>query len=173
VVLAMQSRVAICQDVQTEHVLNRQSLGIGRVNHILRVHGDELRRHGRALSDFDHITHEAMDRLFPGLTPECHEQASFGAAVGGLGWRSASATARPANLAALLQTAPKVREMAAAATHAGLLQAGQLETRLEAKIQRVESGYLAELDEVERMQRTFWLKSKTQPRDSGEKSSVV
>ncbi len=49
VVQAMHERTAICADVQTEHVLCRQSLGIGRVNHVLRVHGHELaRREGRS-----------------------------------------------------------------------------------------------------------------------------
>lgn len=69
--------------------------------------------------------------------------------VGGLGWRTATDTARPANLAALLQAGPKVRGMAASASRAGSLPAGILETRLSAKTQTVESGYLAALDEVE------------------------
>ena len=47
VVRAIQSRVAICQDAQTECILIRQSLGVGRISHILHVHGDEL------LSRFD------------------------------------------------------------------------------------------------------------------------
>ena len=92
-----------------------------------------------------------MDRLFAGLPAEGHEQAALAAAFGGLGWRTASTTARPANLAALLQTGPKVRGMAAAAVHAGLLQVGQLEAKLDAWTQRVESAYLDNLDELERV----------------------
>jgi hypothetical protein len=166
VVKAMQSRVAICQDVLTEHILNRQSLGIGRINHILRVHGDELLRQGRSAEGFDHIMREAMDRLFPGLTPECFEQASLGAFVGGLGWRKASDVARPANLAALIQAEPKLRAMMATAVHAGLLHAGQLEVRLAAKIQRAESAYLIGLDEVERVKATDFL---SQVKDASER----
>lgn len=46
VVKAMQARIALCSDAQTKHVLNRQSLGKGRVNLILRVHGDQMLRAG-------------------------------------------------------------------------------------------------------------------------------
>ena len=151
VVKAMQTKVAICQDVQTEHVLNRDSLGIGRVNHILRVHGDMMLRHDTTLGGFDDARGEALDRLFPGLTPESKDQASLSESYGGLGWRRVSDIARPANLAALLQTSPLVRGMAAAAVRAGLLPAGQLEAQLESTIQRVESAYLSGLDEVERV----------------------
>ena len=151
VVKAMHTRTAICQDVQTEHVLNRQSLGVGRVNHILRVHGANLLDRSDVLSQFDNLTHDVMDRLFPGLTPESHEQGSLSAAVGGLGWRKASDIARSANLAALLQAGPRVRGMAAATVHAGLLRGGLLESRLDLCTQRVEAAYLRDLDEVERV----------------------
>jgi hypothetical protein len=151
VVKGMQSRVALCHDVQTEHVLNRQSLGIGRVNHILRVHGDQPLRAGGALSEFGRVTRAEKDRLFPGLGDESHEQASLAAAVGGLGWRGAAETARPANLGALVMGGPRVRAMTAAATHAGLLRAGQIEELLEAKTRQVEANYLSILDELERV----------------------
>ena len=95
---AMQERIAVIQDVQTEHVLNRESLGVGRVNRILRVHGDELLRSGRTLRSCDDATRDEMDGLLPGMTTEGHEQATLAAAVGGLGWRRASERARPANL---------------------------------------------------------------------------
>jgi hypothetical protein len=148
---AMLERVAVCQDVQTEHVLNRQSLGVGRVNHIWRVHGDELARRGDTLDAFDSATQEAMNRLFPGLTAESHEQATLSAAVGGLGWRRASDTARVANLGALVSVGPRVRSMAAATAHAGLVPTGQLERRLEEKTRRATEAYLSDLDEVERV----------------------
>ena len=152
VLRAMQERVAIVQDVQTEHVLNRESLGVGRVNHILRVHGHDALRPGGALAAFDARTRVELDRLFPGLTEESHSQASLGPSVGGLGWRRASEIARPANLGALIMAEPKVKSMAASAAHAGLLPAGQLEERLAAKIRRVEEAYLGSLDETERRQ---------------------
>eukprot|EP00973_Karenia_brevis_P026203 3614158-Karenia_brevis.AAC.1 len=80
----MHARTAVCNDVQTEHVLNRQSLGIGRVNHILRVHGHELWQDGSALDGFDRATEDSMNRLFPGLSAESHDQATLAAAVGGV-----------------------------------------------------------------------------------------
>ena len=56
VVQAIQEKVAICGDVQTEHVISRQSLGVGRVNHILRVHGHALAAVPGALGGFEEIT---------------------------------------------------------------------------------------------------------------------
>ena len=53
VVKPIHEKVAVCQDVQTEHVLARQSLGVCRVNHILRVHGEELMSQGASLHAFD------------------------------------------------------------------------------------------------------------------------
>ncbi len=150
VIKAMQERIAITQDVQTEHVLNRDCLGVGRVNHILRVHGDQLLRAGDSLSAFDAAARAELDRLFPGLTPEGHAQASLAASVGGLGWRRASETARPANLGALVSAGPHVQSMAAAAARAGLVRGGQLEARLARKTRQVEQAYLNELDEAER-----------------------
>ena len=59
----MREKVALAQDVQTEHILNRECLGVGRVNHILRVHGNELRREGGVLELFDRLSGAELDRL--------------------------------------------------------------------------------------------------------------
>ena len=115
------------------------------------MHGDALQRNGTALREFDEAGRETLDRLFSGLTPEGHDQAALCAALGGLGWRKASDIARPANLAALVQTSPLVRGMAAVAVQAGLLPVGQLEAQLESDTQRAEFAYLEGLDEVERV----------------------
>ena len=155
---AIQARVTVCQDAQTEHVLNRQSLGIGRVNHILRVHGDELVRNGASLNRFDESQREVMDRLFPGLSDEGHEQASFAAAFGGLGWRRASDTAQPAQLGAVVAAGPKVRSMAAAAVKAGLIGEGLLEERLAGKTRLLEEAFLRSLDEVEKVKAEDFLR---------------
>ena len=78
-----------------------------------------------------------MELLFPGLTNESHTQATLGASYGGLGWRRAVETALPANLGALIIAALKIKSMAAAAVHAGLLVLGQVEVELEDKVQKV------------------------------------
>ena len=151
VIKAMHERVAVIQDVQTENVLSRDCLGTGRVNHILRVHGEELCRDGEALGAFDQARAEELDRLFPGLTAEGHEQATMAPAVGGLGWRRASDSALPANLGALVLAGPKIRAMAGDAVKAGLLRAGQVEERLTARTHRVTEAFLRGLDELERV----------------------
>ena len=92
-----------------------------------------------------------MDRLFPGHTEEGHAQAALGAAVGGLGWRRATDSARPANLAALLMAAPAVGSMAEAATRAGLLRSGTLEASLDVRLSAVRRAYLDDLDELEKV----------------------
>ena len=39
---AMHERVQLCQDPQTEFPVLRESLGVSRINHILRVHGHTI-----------------------------------------------------------------------------------------------------------------------------------
>ena len=149
VVRSMHDRIGMCQDTQSEHVLMSQSLGVGRVNHILRVHGARLCGKD-SLKQFDEVTTSAADRLFFGLTPESHAQAALNTKLGGLGWRKASDTALPANLAALLLAEPKVASFAHAATHAGLLPAGVVEGQVAMMITEAKEQYLAQLDEAER-----------------------
>ena len=42
VIRAMHERVQLCQDPQTEFALFRESLGVSRMNHILRLHGHTI-----------------------------------------------------------------------------------------------------------------------------------
>ena len=158
VIRAMQERVAVTNDVQTQHVLNRECLGVGKVNHILRVHGDQLAQEGTSLAKFDVAMRTEMDRLFPGLTDEGRQQATLAAAKGGLGWRTATDTARPANLGALTMAKPKVEYMARMAVHAGLLRPGLVEGHIAAKIESAQSAYLEHLDETERVKAMEFLR---------------
>jgi hypothetical protein len=146
---AMQQKVQICGDSQIEYVLSKGCLGVNKVNHILRDHGGLLKGHSSALQSFEDDQRQVLDRLFPGLTEESHVQASMGAAVGGLGWRSASHTAVAANLGALVQAAPKIASMIGDATKAGLVTPGLLEARLDAKVTELRTALLQQLDDVE------------------------
>ena len=113
VVKAMHERLQVCQDPQTESVLARGSLGVGRVNHILRVRGHALAERGGVATAFDALGWSTLERLFPGVTSEGLEQASLSAKESGLGWRRALDVARPANLGGLIAAseghAPGVR----------------------------------------------------------------
>ena len=62
------------------------------------MHGEELVEHGGCLYSFGESQREVMDRLSPRLSDE----VALSAAVGGLGLREASNTARPAQLGALV-----------------------------------------------------------------------
>ena len=97
VVKAIHERLQLCQDPQTEFVLARESLGVGRVNHILRVHGHALAERGGAATAFYALGRSTLERMFPGVTSEGLEQASFNAKESGLGWRCALDVARPAH----------------------------------------------------------------------------
>ena len=89
---------------------------------------------------------QELDRMFPGLSNESHEQATCAASYGGIGWRSASHIARSACLSAMVLGAPKVAHMAAAACLAGLLILGQFEQHLAVRTDRLALS----LDEQER-----------------------
>ena len=102
-------------------------------------------RGGSLPEAFDATVRQEIDRMFPGISAERHEQATFAARNGGLGWRRASDTARPANLSSLVMAAPKVRAMAAAAVHAGLLREAKIEGLLDEKLRLLEAAYLSQL----------------------------
>ena len=173
VVKAMQERVAICQDPQTEHVLNRQSLGIGPVNHLLRVHGSELAKRPGRLEAFDEVTKSATDRLFPGLTADGHEQATLTSVLGGIGWRRASDTAGPACLGARVMARPLVAWMADDAEKAGLLRSDIAKMIYESQTEAMTKEYLQTLDENEKVRaEAFIAAAETASRDRWEKMKI-
>jgi hypothetical protein len=119
------------------------------------------------LQSFEDDQRQVLDRLFPGLMEEGHDQASLGAAVGGLGWRSASHIAVAANLGALVQAAPKIISMIGDATKAGLVAPGLLEARLDAKAAELRSALLQQLDDAEKIRaQEFLIKSERAAEDS-------
>jgi hypothetical protein len=70
--------------------------------------------------------------------------------------------------------------MAAAAAHAGLIEAGELERLLEDRTRRVTGAYLSELDEVERVKAEDFLRKAKEAADaqwhavvSGSEGAVV
>ena len=150
VVCAVHQRAEVCPDAQAEHVISRQSLGVCRVNHILRVHGHDLLEAGDSLQQFDSAAAQAMERLFPGTTAEGLRQAALAAPKSGLGWRWAVDVARPANLAALLAAGPLIRAMARDASFAGLIPHGLIEDSLDEAMRVVAAAFCEELHEKER-----------------------
>ena len=66
----------------------------------------------------------ALNRLFPGLTEDPHQQAKLGLRAGGIGMRAVTNVARPAALASQITASPKVRELDDNMARAGLIQAG-------------------------------------------------
>ena len=74
VIRAMQERVQLCQDPQTEFALLRESLGVSRINHILRVHVHTILEEQSAAEVYDEIGKRSLERLFPGLTEDSMTQ---------------------------------------------------------------------------------------------------
>ena len=82
---AMHEQVQLSQDPQTEFALICESLGVSRVNHILRVHGREILEDCGAAKTFDDVGLASLERLFRSFTEEYAEQASLGASQAGSG----------------------------------------------------------------------------------------
>lgn len=115
VVTAMSSKLAVAQDPQTEIVLNRDCLNVSSVTHVLRVHGQLLAADARSLIAFDE------------------------------GARTAMGTVRAANLGGIMLAALKIKDIAAAATRAGLRDQCLIEKSLEDKARQVVDAPTAEL----------------------------
>ena len=129
----------------------KESLGIGRVNHILRVHGHTLAENCGAAASSDAAGCETLERLLPGVTEDGVQQAALSDKQGGLGWRQALDVARPAHLGGLIAAAPRVKSMFRACEQAGLLSASRLQDRLSRTLSAAEATYLQSLDEVEKV----------------------
>ena len=132
-------------------MLGRESLGVGRVNRILRVHGHSLAEQSGAATNFDAVGRETLERLFPGMTDEGYLQAALGDSQAGLGWKQALDVARPAHLGGLIAAGPRVKAMFKACEVAGLLDAAALEDRLSRRLEAAKISFLANLDEVEKV----------------------
>ena len=86
VIRAMRERVQLCQDRQEEFALLRESLGVSRINHILRVHGHTILEEQSAAEVYDEIGKRSLERLFPGLTEDSMTQATLSAGQSGKGF---------------------------------------------------------------------------------------
>ena len=64
IVHAVHERAQLCQDPQTEFALLRESLGVSRMNHILRTHGHTILEEQRAAVVHGEIGQPSLARLF-------------------------------------------------------------------------------------------------------------
>ena len=71
--MGMHERVQLCQDPQTEFAFLWESLGLSRINHILRVHGHAILQEKRAADIYDEVGQRSLERLFPAFTEESSE----------------------------------------------------------------------------------------------------
>ena len=145
----MHERVQLCRDPQTEFALLRESLGVSRINHILRVHGHTILQEQRAAEINDEVVQRSLERLFPGLTEDSMTQATLSAGQSRIGFKRARDTAAPAHLGALIAAKPRIQAMIQDAVWAGLLPEHLLEARLTAVIEAATSTYFSALDDDE------------------------
>ena len=58
----------MCQDPQTEFALLRESLGVSRTNHVLRLHGHIILKKKKEPPKYLMKLGNGHERLFPGIT---------------------------------------------------------------------------------------------------------
>ena len=116
-------------DPQTEFALLRESLGVSRINHILRVHGHTILQEQRAAEIYDEVGQPSLERLFSGFTEDSLTQTTLNAGQSGIGYERARDIAAPAHLKALVAARPRIQAMIQDAATAGLLPKHLLETR--------------------------------------------
>ena len=147
VIRAMHERVQLCQDPQRECALLRESLGVSRINRILRVHGHTILQEQRAAEIYDEVGQRSLERLFPGLTEDSMTQATLSAGQSRIGHKRARGIATPAHMGALIASKPRIQAMIQHTVFAGLLPRHPLETRLAAVIVTATSTCLSALDD--------------------------
>ena len=125
----MHERVHLCQDPQTEFAF-RESLGVSRINHILRVHGHTIFQEQRAAEIYDEVGQRSLEPLFHRLTEDSMTQATLSAGQSGIGFKRARDIAAPAHLGALIAAKPRIQRLNRDAVWAGLLPEQILEARL-------------------------------------------
>ena len=100
---ATHDRVQLCQNPQTEFTLIRESLGVGRVNHIFRVQGHIFfLEEEEAARTFEEVGLGSLERLFPGFTEDSQGQATVSALQSGIGRTRSMGVARRAHLGAVI-----------------------------------------------------------------------
>ena len=107
----MHERGQLCQDPQTEFALPRESLGVGRINHILRVHGHTILQERRAAEIFDEVGQLSLERLFPGFTENSVTQATLSAGQSRIGNKRARDIAASAHLGGVMAAKPRIQAM--------------------------------------------------------------
>ena len=98
VIRATHERVQLCHGPHTEFALLRESLGVSRINHILRVHGHTILHKKRAAEIYDEVGQMSLERLFPGFTEDSSVQATLSGGQSGRGYKRARDIAAPAHL---------------------------------------------------------------------------
>ena len=156
VMRAMHERVQLFQDPQTEFALLRESLGVSRMNHILRVNGHEILHEERAAQIFDEVGDRSLERLFPGFTEHSREQATLSESQSRIGYKRARA-----HLGALIAANPLIRHMIRSAATGGLV-AQPLLDRLDCLIQTASADFVCTPDNSETATAQLYLQKAAQ-----------
>ena len=149
VIRATHERGQLCQDPQTEFALLRESLGVSRINNILRIHCHTILQEQRAVEVYDEIGQRSLERLFLGLTEDSMTQTNLSAGQSRIGDKGARDIAAPAHLGALIAAKPRIQAVIQDAVWAGLLPEQILEARLSEVIEAATSTYPSALDNDE------------------------
>ena len=126
VVGAMLQRIPFIQDAQVELNMQRASLGVGKITHLLRVAGSELVEPDGALQKFDAIQKEGLQRLLPALSVHGVDQPFRPYSLGGVGLTLAEDIASAAQLASLTGAKPIIESLATESERVGLFAKADL-----------------------------------------------
>ena len=146
----------MCQDPQTEFALLRESLGVSRTNHVLRIHGHIiLKEKEGAAKIFDEVgqwSRETLSRDYSGL-----EQATL---------RRAQYVASPAHFGAPIPAKPPNLNKIQDAATARLIQNQLLLERLDSLIEAATAVYLEALGDSEKPTARLFCKSEPRKQTS-------
>ena len=158
----MHERVPHCQVPKTDFVLFCESLGVSRINHILRVHGRTFLHEGQAATIFDEVGQRSLERLFPGFTEDSSEHAAPSAGQSGFGSDKSVDVARPAHLGALMAAKPRILDMNRGAATVCLLPEQPLPARLDTLVGTASTALLDALDDSENPTARLYLQKAAQ-----------
>ena len=113
------ANVFSCVKIRRQNLPFLESLGGSRINHIFRERGHAVFQWKRRSKLLIKLDKWSLERLYPGLTEDCAQQAALSTCQPRIGCKE-SVVARPTHLGALIEARPRIHDTVRDATIAGL-----------------------------------------------------
>ena len=151
VIRSTRELVQLCQDPRKEFAILRESTGVSRINHILRVHGHTILHEEEAAKTFDEIGQRSLDRLSQVVPRTIQSKPSSVPENQGLVAKKKNPWTSPVQ-----HTSEQSLQTNGAAT-AGLLPEQPLFARLDAFVEASSAAFLGALEDSENRTATLHL----------------